>query len=77
MLKGKISRRVGNSSEDSLYKFIVVSHNEGGNFLKIEHLSKTSLFWHFRRSENRIYLWCVKWDVFNYIRVYMEAKLQK
>jgi hypothetical protein len=44
MIKGKIDIRVDNSSENGLYKFIVVSHNEGGNFLNIEHLSKTSLF---------------------------------
>jgi len=75
MFKGKISWKVGNSSEDGLYKFIVVLHNEGGNFLKMEHLSKTFLFWHFKRPENRIYLWCIRWDKVNYIRVYMEAKL--
>ena len=54
MLKGKINWKVGNSSEDGLYKFTVVLHSEGGNFLKTEHLSKISLFWHFRRPENRI-----------------------
>jgi hypothetical protein len=35
MLKGKISRSVGNSSEDSLCKFIAVLPIECGNFLKM------------------------------------------
>jgi hypothetical protein len=35
MLKGKISKSVGNSSEDSLYKFIVVLPIECGNFSKM------------------------------------------
>ena len=35
MLKGKVSRNVGNSSEDGVYNFIVVWLIEVGNFWKV------------------------------------------
>jgi hypothetical protein len=44
MLKGNISRSVGNPSEDGLYKFILVSRIEDGIFSKIWRLSGTFLY---------------------------------
>jgi hypothetical protein len=52
MLEGKVSRNVGNSSEDGVYKFIVVWCIEGGNFCKVWRLSGTFWFSYFRRPEN-------------------------
>jgi hypothetical protein len=60
MLKGKVSINVGNSSEDGVYKFIVVWCIEGGNFCKVWCLSGTFWFSYFRRPENSDELYCVK-----------------
>jgi hypothetical protein len=44
MLKGKFSRSVENSSEDGLYKFIVVLRISECNFSRLWRLSGTFLF---------------------------------
>ena len=44
ILKGKVNRNVGNSSEDGVYKLIVVWRVEVGIFWKVWHLIGTFLF---------------------------------